>query len=104
MTEMQLPYLLLKMNAISDPRNATSVTPLVLSDDLQRVHDNLSASSLAVREETRIYRRLGSSMIELMANTVVTCLTIGLLVISKNENYNLISYAITYFIQELDVH
>ncbi|CAG8485813.1 12233_t:CDS:2 [Rhizophagus irregularis] len=32
-------------NAISDPRNATSVTPLVLSDDLQRVHDNLSASS-----------------------------------------------------------
>ena len=41
-----------------------------------------------------------------MANIAVTCLTIGLMVAnanSKNENYNMISYATVYFIQHVNI-
>ncbi|CAI2175092.1 12142_t:CDS:2, partial [Funneliformis geosporum] len=81
--------------------SASSVTPLVLSDDLQRIHDKLSVSSLlfynklsnedklvyltsvqdisqdTLQEGTRRYRKLGSDIIKLMANIAVTGVTIA---------------------------
>ncbi|GES99109.1 hypothetical protein RCL_jg9230.t1 [Rhizophagus clarus] len=59
-----------------------------------------------VQEGTRIYRKLGSSIIKLMANVAVTCAVITLLISSsnsKNDNNAVASNSAIYFIQYVNI-